>query len=134
MNDFTMVRTLRTPHAQAVADVREGLARAGFGVLAEIDIAATLKSKLGVDTEPKLILGACRPQLAHQALQADPRVAALLPCNVVITACDDGSLVEVMNPDVMPEFTGTAALTATATEARQLLTAMLDELANGGAR
>ncbi|GAA4659012.1 DUF302 domain-containing protein [Gordonia humi] len=133
MNDFTMVRTLRTPYAQAVADVRAGLTRAGFGVLTEIDIAATLKSKLGVDTEPKLILGACRPQLAYQALQADPRVAALLPCNVVITAHDAGSLVEIMNPDVMPEFTGTAALAATATEARQLLTAMLDELPDGGA-
>lgn len=134
MNEFTMTRSLPTPYAQAVAQVREGLARVGFGVLTEIDIAATLKTKLGVDVPAKLILGACRPQLAHQALQADPRVATLLPCNVVVSADGDGSVVEIMNPDVMPGFTGTPALTAVATEARELLTAMLDALADGGAQ
>lgn len=105
----------------------------GFGVLAEIDIAATLKAKLDVDVPAKLILGACRPQLAHQALQADPRVASLLPCNVVVSADGDGSVVEIMNPDVMPGFTGNPTLTAVATEARELLTVMLDALTDGGA-
>ena len=91
-------------------------------------IAATLKKKLDVDVAPKIILGACRPQLAHQALQADPRVAALLPCNVVVSAHGDGSLVEIMDPGVMPAFTGTAELDVVATEARTLLGSMLDTL------
>lgn len=134
MKEFTMTRALRVPHAQAVAQVREGLARVGFGILTEIDIAATLKAKLDVDVPAKLILGACRPQLAHQALQADPRVATLLPCNVVVTTDGDGSVVEIMNPDAMPEFTGTPALVAVATEARELLTVMLDALTDGGAQ
>lgn len=134
MNEFTMTRSLPMPYAQAVAQVREGLARVGFGILTEIDIAATLKTKLDVDVPPKLILGACRPQLAHQALQADPRVSTLLPCNVVVAADGDSSVVEIMNPDVMPEFTGTPALKAVSTEARELLTAMLDALTDGGAQ
>ena len=128
MTAFTLNRTLDLPYAQAVTRVREGLAGVGFGVLTEIDIAATLKAKLDVDVAPKIILGACRPQLAHQALQADPRVATLLPCNVVVSADGDGSLVEIMDPGVMPAFTGTAELEVVATEARTLLASMLDNL------
>ncbi|MFZ2239972.1 MAG: DUF302 domain-containing protein [Gordonia amarae] len=128
MTEFTMTRTLDLPYEQAVAAVREGLAGVGFGVLTEIDIAATLKKKLGVDVAPKIILGACRPQLAHQALQADSRVAALLPCNVVVSADGDGSLVEIMDPGVMPAFTGSSELEAVATEARTLLGSILDNL------
>ena len=74
-----LARTLDLPYAQAVTQVRDGLAGVGFGVLTEIDIAATLKTKLDVDVAPKIILGACRPQLAHQALQADP---ASPPCSL----------------------------------------------------
>ncbi|HMS75427.1 DUF302 domain-containing protein [Gordonia sp. (in: high G+C Gram-positive bacteria)] len=128
MTAFTLARTLDLPYAQAVTQVRDGLAGVGFGVLTEIDIAATLKTKLDVDVAPKIILGACRPQLAHQALQADPRVATLLPCNVVVSADGDGSLVEIMDPGVMPAFTGTAELEVVATEARTLLASMLDNL------
>ncbi|MFW0785483.1 DUF302 domain-containing protein [Gordonia sp. CPCC 206044] len=131
MTEFTMSRTLDAPYPQAVARVRDGLAQVGFGVLTEIDIAATLKAKLDVDVAPKVILGACRPQLAHQALQADPRVAALLPCNVVVSADGDGALVEVMDPDVMPDLTGTAEITAVAAQARELLAQMLDGLDGG---
>ncbi len=128
MTEFTMTRTLGLPYERAVTAVREGLAGVGFGVLTEIDIAATLKKKLGVDVAPKIILGACRPQLALQALQADPRVAALLPCNVVVSTDGDGSLVEIMDPGVMPAFTGSSELEAVATEARTLLGSMLDNL------
>lgn len=128
MTEFTMTRTLGLPYERAVTAVREALAGVGFGVLTEIDIAATLKKKLDVDVAPKIILGACRPQLAHQALQADPRVAALLPCNVVVSADGDGSLVEIMDPGVMPAFTGSSELEAVATEARTLLGSMLDNL------
>ncbi|GAA4804097.1 DUF302 domain-containing protein [Tomitella cavernea] len=126
MPEFTLTTTVDAPYAQTVPVVREELANVGFGVLTEIDLAATLKAKLDVDIAPKIILGACRPPLAHRALEADPRVAALLPCNVVVTDTGGGStLVEAMDPDVMPGFTGTDALKDVATEARELLARML---------
>ncbi|GAA4678189.1 DUF302 domain-containing protein [Gordonia humi] len=129
MPDFTLSATVPTPYDQTVADVRSALADAGFGVLTEIDIKATLKTKIDVDVAPKIILGACRPQLAHAALTADPRVASLLPCNVVVSANDDGSsLVEIMDPGVMEEFTGTAALGPIAADARTRLSGVLDAL------
>ncbi|MCF8570879.1 DUF302 domain-containing protein [Gordonia sp. HY002] len=129
MSGFTMSTVVPTPYEQAVADVRSALADAGFGVLTEIDIKATLKTKLDVDVDPKIILGACRPQLAHAALTADSRVAALLPCNVVVSADGDGSsLIEIMDPGVMEEFTGTAELGPIADDARTRLTGVLDAL------
>ncbi|CAM3656580.1 Uncharacterized conserved protein [Tsukamurella ocularis] len=133
MAEFTMSATIDAPYDEAVARVREGLAEAGFGVLTEIDLRATLKAKLDVDVPPKVILGACRPQLAHEALGIDPRVAALLPCNVVVSAADTttgASLVEVMDPNVMPEFTGTSALSGVAADARERLGRMLEGLAS----
>lgn len=134
MTDFVLTTTIAAPYEDAVARVRTELAESGFGVLTEIDVAATLKNKLDVDIAPKIILGACRPQLAHQALEADPRVAALMPCNVVVTAVEAGSLVEVMDPAVMPQFTGTAALEDMATEARERLTGMLERVAAADAQ
>ena len=116
--------------AQVRPRVEAALRSEGFGVLTEIDLKATLKAKLDVDVPPKVILGACRPQLAHEALGIDPRVAALLPCNVVVSAAGDAqSLVEVMDPNVMPEFTGTAALSGVAADARERLGRMLEGLA-----
>ncbi|GAB11494.1 hypothetical protein GOARA_076_00030 [Gordonia araii NBRC 100433] len=128
MTQLTMSATIDVPYAEAVPRVREALADVGFGVLTEIDVAATLKTKLDVDVPPKLILGACRPQLAHEALRVDPRVAVLLPCNVVVSAAGDGSQIDILDPGVMPEFTGTEALADVAGQARELLAAMLDRL------
>ncbi|NMN99815.1 DUF302 domain-containing protein [Gordonia sp. TBRC 11910] len=126
MPQFTMSTEVALPYDAAVEAVRAELAEVGFGVLTEIDVAATLKSKLDVDVAPKIILGACRPQLAHQALQIDARVAALLPCNVVVSGIGGGSVVEVMDPAVMPEFTGAAELSEVAEDARTRLRTMLD--------
>lgn len=129
MTDFTMATTVAAPYDEAVRRVRDGLADVGFGVLTEIDLKATLKAKLDVDVPPKVILGACRPQLAYEALGLDSRVAALLPCNVVVSAAgDEESLVEVMDPDVMPSFTGTDTLAGVAADARERLGRMLDGL------
>jgi uncharacterized protein (DUF302 family) len=130
MTDYTLRRTLALPYAAAVARVREALGAQGFGVLTEVDLAATLKAKLGVEIGPEVILGACRPQLAHAALQAEPSVAALLPCNVVVRAVDDATtLVEAFDPSAMMAIAGNAALDPVAAEAGARLTAALDELA-----
>jgi uncharacterized protein (DUF302 family) len=92
----------------AEAAIREALAAQGFGILTEIDVAATLKAKLDIDRPPLKILGACNPTLAHEALELDPSVSLLLPCNVVIEPSGAGTRVAVVDPrDLMsdPRFT-----------------------------
>ena len=108
--------------------MRAALADQGFGVLTEIDLKATLKAKLDVDVPPHVILGACRPQLAHQALQIDPAIATVLPCNVAVRAVDeDTTVVEAFDPDAMTRLAGDA-LCDVAADARQRLTAALATL------
>ncbi len=91
----------------AEAAIREALAAKGFGILTEIDVAATLKAKLDIDRPPLKILGACNPTLAHEALELDPSVSLLLPCNVVIEPSGAGTRIAVVDPrDLMgdPRF------------------------------
>lgn len=129
MTDFTLGTTIDAPYDAAVAEVRERLGDAGFGVLTEIDIAATLRAKLGVEVPPQVILGACRPQLAHRALDADPRLATMLPCNVVVASeGDTRTRVEVFDPAAMTSFSDAPAVAAVAAEARERLTTMLAAL------
>jgi uncharacterized protein (DUF302 family) len=107
--------------------VRRALTAQGFGVLTEIDVAATLKAKLDVDRTPLKILGACNPTLAHQALQIDPSVSLVLPCNVVVEATETGTRVAAVDPhDLMddPRFT------TLADEAAQRLRAVVAAVAN----
>lgn len=101
MTDLTMKVTTTKPYDETVALVRDELGEAGFGVLTEIDIKATLKSKLDVDVEPQIILGACRPELAHAAMKADPSIATLLPCNVVVRTQGSETVVEAFDPQAM---------------------------------
>jgi len=95
---------------EATARVKERLKDAGFGILCEIDVAKTLKEKIGVDMEPYLILGACNPKFAHEALQQEPNLGLLLPCNVVVS--QSGGRVEVSAVDAraMLSVTGNAGL------------------------
>lgn len=119
---YALSTTVDLPFAAALAAAKEQLAREGFGILSEIDLAATLHAKLGVDVAPQVILGACRPPLAHAALQAEPSIGLLLPCNVVIRAVDERhTVVEAMNPDARVRLTGNAELEPVASEAGERL-------------
>jgi uncharacterized protein (DUF302 family) len=111
-----------------VAAVRDALAAQGFGVLTEIDVAATLKAKLGQDMEDYLILGACNPVLAHQALEADRNIGLLLPCNVVVRRDGDQTVVQALDPNTMVTLTGLSALEPVAAEATARLDAALASL------
>jgi uncharacterized protein (DUF302 family) len=128
---YTMSTTLARPYAESVEAVRAALGEQGFGVLTEIDLKATLKAKIDADIAPYVILGACRPPLAYKAVQADPSVGALLPCNVVVRAQDDTTtLVEALDPDVMMSVADTAELKEVAADARQRLSAALESLSS----
>ena len=118
MNAFTAV--IPGSMADAEAAIRAALGEQGFGVLTEIDVAATLHAKLGVDRAPLKILGACNPTFADRALRLDPTVALLLPCNVVVEAVGDGIKVSVVDPRELmdaPEFAELAAEAAAKLEA-----------------
>jgi uncharacterized protein (DUF302 family) len=129
MGDYTLAATLDRGYDDTVEAVRAALGDQGFGVLTEIDLKATLKDKLDVDVAPQVILGACRPPLAYEALQVDPSIAAVLPCNVVVRAVDESTtVVEAFDPDAMMGLAGTSALDSVAEDARKRLTAMLAAL------
>lgn len=126
---------LDLPYADAVTRVREALAAEGFGVLTEIDVKATMAAKLGVEFEDYVILGACNPALAHRALEVDRSVGLLLPCNVTVRAEADGagSIVEVLDPQVMVAMTGIAGLAPVADEAGARLARVREALAGATA-
>lgn len=108
------IRTADDP-ATAEERVRAALAEEGFGVLTEIDVQATLRAKLDVETPPYRILGACKPSYAHQAIQADPAIGGLLPCNVVVrTHPDGGSELLAVDPAAMLGLAENPALDAIA--------------------
>ncbi len=127
--DYSMMVKVDTAYDDTVAATREALADNGFGVLTEIDVRATLKAKLDVDVPPQIILGACRPPLAHRAMQADPSIATLLPCNVVVREVDGGCVVEAIDPTAMMSFAGESeALADVAADASARIRAALDSL------
>ncbi len=129
--DYQRSITLEIPYSDAVTRTRDALADQGFGVLTEIDVQATLREKLGLDMEPYVILGACNPQLAHQALDVDRSVGVLLPCNVVVSGRGEGSTVQILDPQIMASITGLAGLQPLADDASTRLQAVLDSLNDG---
>lgn len=129
MSSYTIATTLNQPYDAAVDAVRAALTDQGFGVLTEIDLKAALKEKLDVEIEPQIILGACRPPLAYEAIQAEPSIAAVLPCNVVVRSVDPATtVVEAFDPDAMMGLAGNEALHTVAADAKQRLKAAFDAL------
>lgn len=124
---FTMTRTVPGDFDAVLAATRDALADQGFGVITEIDMAATLKNKLDVDTPDQVILGACNPGFAHRATQLVPSIAAVLPCNVVVRAGADAgtTVVEMFDPAAMARLSADAELEEVAAEVRRNLAAAL---------
>jgi uncharacterized protein (DUF302 family) len=125
---YGMSTTVPLEYGVAVERARTALATEGFGILAEMDIAATLKSKLNVDFRPYVILGACNPPLAHRALMAERDIGLLLPCNVVVYAADEPghSVVAAMDPVQALQLTGNPNIGAIAEEVRARLHRVLE--------
>jgi uncharacterized protein (DUF302 family) len=123
--------TVDMEYARAVERTKEELAKEGFGVLSEIDIAATLKKKLDADFRPYVILGACNPPLAHRALTAERDLGLLLPCNVVVYAADEPgrSVVAAMDPEAALELTGNPEVREVAKEVKARLERVLTRVA-----
>lgn len=120
--------TVDLPYETAVARTRDALAKEGFGVLTEIDVRATLKKKLDVDTRPYIILGACNPTFAHKALTAERDIGLLLPCNVIVYEADEPgkSVVAAMDPVEALALTGNEDVRPIADEVKERLTRALD--------
>lgn len=127
--DYGMTVRLDRPFVETAERARAALKEQGFGVLTEIDVRATLREKVGAEMEDYLILGACNPPLAYRALDIDRRIGLLLPCNVVVRADGDATIVEALDPQVMVGVTAEPGLKAVADEAGQRLAAALEALA-----
>ena len=106
--------------------VRDALAGKGFGVLTEIDVKATMHEKLGVEMPPYRILGACNPGMAHKAIEIEPRIGAMLPCNVILRQVNGGTEISAIDPVASMEAVENAELHEVADQVRDLLRAALD--------
>jgi len=129
MSKYAFGKTVGLSFEQATEAVTQALAKEGFGVLTEIDVAATLKKKLGIERPPYKILGACNPQFAARALEMEPQIGALLPCNVVVRQGADGkTVVEFMDPDAVLGLVGRPEVAPIAAEVRARLVRVMEAL------
>ena len=129
MATYYFTKTIEMPFDQAVEHVTEALKQEGFGVLTEIDVRATLKKKLDVDFRPYRILGACNPQFAYQALQAEDKIGTMLPCNVIVQEAGDGRTeVAAVDPIASMQAVENEQLGAIAGEIRERLRKVVDSL------
>jgi uncharacterized protein (DUF302 family) len=126
---FTLSTTTELGFAEAAERVREELKEEGFGVLCEIDVQATLKERLGVDREPYLILGACNPPLAHEALEAEPELGTLLPCNVVVYEDGGTTHIAAIDAERMLSIVGNELLAPVAANVGRRLAAVVERAA-----
>jgi uncharacterized protein (DUF302 family) len=122
---YTLTATTQLDFAEAVERVRAELARESFGIPAEINVQALLREKLDADMEPYLILGACIPPLAHQALSSEPELGTLLPCNVVVYRRDGATHISAIDAERMLSIVGNDELQPIATTVRDKLAAVV---------
>ena len=120
---------LKMPFEDVIPSVREALKAEGFGVLTEIDVQATLKEKIGAEVPPHLILGACNPHLAHAAMQADPDISLLLPCNVTVRQEGNRVVVSIVDPGMMAAMSSASQLAEIAKTAKAKLERVISALA-----
>jgi uncharacterized protein (DUF302 family) len=125
-NTYTLTQTTELSFADAVERVRAELATEGFGVLCEIDVRATRKQKLDVEREPYLILGACNPPLAHRALEAEPDLGVLLPCNIVVYERNGETVVSAVDAERMLSIVDNDELAEVAGEVRRRLATVVE--------
>jgi uncharacterized protein (DUF302 family) len=129
MSRYAFGKTVALPFEQATEAVTKALAAEGFGVLTEIDVAATLKKKLGLERAPYNILGACNPHFAARALELEPQIGTLLPCNVVVRQGADGkTVIEMMDPNAVLGLVGRPEIAPIAAEVRARLERVLGTL------
>lgn len=129
MTKYGFGKTVTLSFDAAVEKTTQALQEEGFGVLTDIDVAATLKKKLGQDIPPYRILGACNPPLAHRALQADPSIGLLLPCNVVVREDVAGRVhVEFLDPNTLALLAQNPAVAELAGDVRQKLVRAMDSI------
>ena len=122
-------KTIDLPYEKVLAKTEQVLANEGFGVLCRIDVKEKLKEKINADIEPYMILGACLPPMAHKAIQAEPEIGIMLPCNVVVRQVEGGTRVEVVNTDAMVQmFPGSDVLKGVADEVGQKLEKVLNAI------
>ena len=126
---YTLSATTPLPFAAAVERVRAELKAGGFGVLCEIDVQANLREKLGVEGDPYLILGACNPPLAYQALEAEPDLGVLLPCNVVVYQRGGTTRISAIDPEPMLSIVDNDELTRVAAEVKARLGVVVERAA-----
>ncbi len=132
MNKLAFQVIMQDSYDAAVEKVTAALKTQGFGVLTRIDVKSTLKEKLDVDFRPYVILGACNPSLAHRALENEPLIGLLLPCNVTVESTETGTLVSIVNPEAMLTVNILAEnviVCEVASEARALLEQVAEALA-----
>jgi uncharacterized protein (DUF302 family) len=128
VSKYSFGKTVDGSLEQTLERVTQALAKEGFGVLSDIDVAATLKKKLGLDMPPYRILGACNPQFAHRALEAEPEIGTLLPCNVVLRQKGGKTVVDIMDPLAVMQLVGKPEVEKIATEVRGRLDRVLAAL------
>ena len=129
--EFAFQVILDQPYDQALETVQAALKKEGFGVLTQIDVKKTLREKLGEEVAPYAILGACNPPLAHKALESDPLVGLMLPCNVTVREVDNGSEVSIINPTTllsMDVLAGSQAIQEVAADAAERLIRVAESL------
>ena len=127
---FEETVVLEVSFEEALARTKAAFAAEGFGTLTEIDVQATLADKIGKQMDPYVIVGACNPHLAAQALDAEPQIGVLLPCNVVVRQTGDTVVVEAMDPGLMATTVQSESIRPTADEARRLVSNALDRLSS----